>query len=610
MYEQFFHFKERPFLPAPYPRAYVPVETMESAREQLRRAILRGEGPALLVGPPGTGKTLLLQVLAEECGSRFRVVFLRHGRFPTSRALLQTILHELKQPFQGMEDGELRIALMDFLKDEGGPAVVILADEADTLKLRLLEELRVLTNIQRSREPGLRLVLAGSPVLEERLTSPKLQTLNQRIAVRCYLDALNRADTFTYIRTQISRAGAKAEQIFPENALQAVYHATGGVPRLINQICDHALVLAFADGLQQITAEVVEEAWADLQQIPLPWNPTRPSTSNTKGVIEFGSLQDETPDRDLFSVDQGNNGGAEGASRFGFLEKPESPPSVAPHLDDVALSSSSKSDMEDGGHEIEAVSVENVMAVPNAGTSSSGEPALGDRPDPVTQIEQIEQAIQSLQEDPSPSAVKRPQAELIFYDWGDPFEETFMRQIPFTCGSGAEGYSDFEDDVATDRGPTNCVMPSPQNPTDEHDDPNSEFDRAESAQTNSVGQGGEISGSGDPLSQKQTSTSLTVTGSAPTEELRSDSSEGDEFPTDGNDHSDPETPPPSPIGKLTHPMPEPDPTGEPEAGTPVTLRFPMNIVHMEGGADKPQKYRAIMKSLFTRLGKSGLEPIP
>ncbi|HPZ83812.1 MAG TPA: ATP-binding protein, partial [Thermogutta sp.] len=121
-------------MPAPYPRAYVPVETMESAREQLRRAILRGEGPALLVGPPGTGKTLLLQVLAEECGSRFRVVFLRHGRFPTSRALLQTILHELKQPFQGMEDGELRIALMDFLKDESDPGVVILADEADTLK--------------------------------------------------------------------------------------------------------------------------------------------------------------------------------------------------------------------------------------------------------------------------------------------------------------------------------------------------------------------------------------------------------------------------------------------------------------------------------------------
>ncbi len=427
--------------------------------------------------------------------------------------------------------------------------------------------------------------------------------MNQRIAVRCYLDALNRADTFSYIRTQIGRAGVKAEQIFPESALQAVYHATGGVPRLINQICDHALVLAFADGLREITAEVVEQAWADLQQIPLPWNPT-PASTSSKGVIEFGSLQDEATDQGLFSIEQGSNGEAERTSRFGFLEKPELPPSVAPHLDDTALSSGFESAAEDEAHGIEAVSVENGRAAPNAAERPSGEPALGDRPDPVTQIDQIEQAIQAVQEEIPPCAVKRPQAELIFYDWGDPFEETFMRQIPLTCDGAPQGYTDFEDDVPADEGTADCVTPPPQNPAAECVPLAPSFDNGGGQWGQTPSQRDRNPHDADQCRKEPAGDSFPALGSEPTEEPPRDSSEGDDFPN-SNDPPDPETPPSPRDAKMAHPLPQCEPEGNQEAGNSIAFRFPINRGHNGCNGEKPHAHRAIMKSLFTRLGRSG-----
>lgn len=449
MYEQFFHFKQRPFSATPYIRYYVPTEMAETAREQLLRTIRRGEGPGLLIGPPGTGKTMLLQVLKEQCRSNFDVVLLTHGRFPTARALLQTLLHELKQPFHGLEEAELRIALLDYLNDDKNPPLVVLADEADTLKFRILEELRVLTNVQRTSEPALRLVLAGSPSLEERLTAPKLQTLNQRIVVRCYLDALNRADTFNYIRSQIVRAGGKTDQLFPESALQAVYHATGGVPRLINQICDHALVLAYADGIEQITAELVQEAWSDLQQIPIPWGPAPSSTTERNAVIEIGSLTDEAPEQTSYATPMTLEGDSspQGVVRFGFSEKPGAEPFSSPHVADPAWSSDTDHTLGEARDVFEAVTPDYPTA--EAGSPTAGEAenvAVEERSDPLKQIDQIEQAIESLQNESTQCVPSKPQAELVFYDWGDPFEETFLQEIPVRSIKKTGQPLEFEDD--------------------------------------------------------------------------------------------------------------------------------------------------------------------
>ena len=117
--------------------------------------------------------------------------------------------------------------------------MLLLVDEAHTLPLRLLEEVRLLTNVVRDGQSRVRLVLAGGMALEERLTSPKLESFHQRIAARCYLQPLGRDETIYYVQEQIRRCGATRTALFTGDAQASVHTATDGIPRLINQVCDH-----------------------------------------------------------------------------------------------------------------------------------------------------------------------------------------------------------------------------------------------------------------------------------------------------------------------------------------------------------------------------------
>ena len=139
-------------------------------------------------------------------------------------------------------------------------------------------------------QPAVRLVLAGSHALEERFASPKLESFSQRISARCYLEAFQRSETQAYIQTRISACGGRGNEIFPAETCQMVHKATDGVPRLINQVCDHVMLLAYAAGIRRIEPAHVEEAWADLQQLPTPWN--APAAPTGDSVIEFGGLDD------------------------------------------------------------------------------------------------------------------------------------------------------------------------------------------------------------------------------------------------------------------------------------------------------------------------------
>jgi type II secretory pathway predicted ATPase ExeA len=251
----------------------------------------------MLVGPAGTGKTLLCQSLAAYFHDAYQVALLAGGAVGSRRTLLQAVLYELAQPYRGMDEGELRLALIDYLtlSDDCPRGMVLLIDEAHTLPLRLLDEVRALTNLVRGGEMAVHLVLAGSPSLEEHLTSPKLESFNQRLAARCYLVALNGEETQAYIQAGIAAAGGRAASIFPADACQSVYRATDGVPRLINQLCDHAMLMACTAGHRRLSCRQVEEAWADLQQLPTPKSPVSSETSS--GVVEFGRLEDDTDER-------------------------------------------------------------------------------------------------------------------------------------------------------------------------------------------------------------------------------------------------------------------------------------------------------------------------
>lgn len=252
----------------------------------------------MLVGPAGSGKTLICHLLAEQFRQQFSVALLSNGHLTTRRELLQAILFELGLPYRRLEEGELRLSLIDHLSNDqkGNQGLLLLLDEAHTFPIKLLEEVRLITNLVRHGQPRVRLVLVGSPVLEERFANPRLEAFSQRIASRSYLEPFDRDQTRQYVISQLASVGGDAERIFTSDALDAVYRASDGIARLINQVCDHALMLALAGGRRQLTAAGIEEAWADLQQLPTPWNDAGRGERREQpadNIIEFGGLDDE-----------------------------------------------------------------------------------------------------------------------------------------------------------------------------------------------------------------------------------------------------------------------------------------------------------------------------
>ncbi len=297
MYESFFNLSEPPFNAVPLVHRYYPAAVIEDARERIAQSIERAQGPALLIGPAGTGKSLLLHVLAEQFTPALAIAHLAGGHLCSRRTLLQAILYELGLEYRDLPEGELRLSLIDHLAPDGPcpDGMLLLVDEAQSLPMPLLEELRMITDLVRGGRPRARLVLAGSASLEETFAHPKLNALSQRLSVRRYLEAFGRDDTVQFVRAQIAASGGDPDQIFTAEALDAVHRATEGIPRLINQLCDHALGMASANGTVQLSPAAVEEAWADLQQLPTPWSASdAPAVGfEETEVVEFGTLDDE-----------------------------------------------------------------------------------------------------------------------------------------------------------------------------------------------------------------------------------------------------------------------------------------------------------------------------
>ncbi|MEX0703047.1 MAG: AAA family ATPase [Planctomycetales bacterium] len=274
MYEEFYGFTRRPFAATPSAGAYVPLPSIEAARGALAACARDGQGIGVVTGAAGTGKTLLCLRLQEDLRDRFATALLPNANFPTRRSLLQAILHDLGHPFSRMAAQELRIALADRVRAvrperEG---VVLIFDEAHLLSDRLLEEIRTITNLTADGVPLARVVLAGQLLLEEKLAQPSLEAFNQRICCQVALEPLTRQESRDYLLRRIEAAGSELSAAFTPEAVRAIGEAADGSPRCLNQLADHALLLAFADEQRPASRETVLQALDDLRQLPLHWN--------------------------------------------------------------------------------------------------------------------------------------------------------------------------------------------------------------------------------------------------------------------------------------------------------------------------------------------------
>jgi type II secretory pathway predicted ATPase ExeA len=264
MYETQFGLRQRPFRATPDSDCYYPATSHERALAQLLQALADEEGLAVLTGPPGSGKTLVCHCLLERLGQDVTIAYLTNSHAEGRLGLLQAILYDLSQPYTGRSEQELRLALTDFLLENyrGGRRTVLIVDEAQNLPPDLLEELRLLGNLEGRQGRAVQVVLVGQPGLLETLRLPNLAALNQRLAVRARLEPLGLHEAADYLVHHLRAAGGNAAEIMTDEALEVLVRGTQGLPRLLSRAAHQALVLAHAAGAEQVDAEAAVEALA------------------------------------------------------------------------------------------------------------------------------------------------------------------------------------------------------------------------------------------------------------------------------------------------------------------------------------------------------------
>lgn len=289
MYKSFFGLKENPFNVNPDPRYLLLTKQIEEALTGLMYGIQTKKGFITLTGEVGTGKTTLVNRLLDWLHHRrARTAFLFNSRMNSSQ-LFDFILSEFEIKCDSKSKSQQLMSLNHWLLDRYrmGETVVLIIDEAQNLTFPVLEEIRLLTNLETATEKLLQIVLSGQPELEDKLKLPELRQLRQRIMLRCKTGPLTKEQTYEYIHERLRIAGANATPIFSHQAMDTVHLYSLGVPRVINLLCEHSLVNAYADQQRPIGPKIVEEVAREFQLDEV--GPLAPSGSTRPGDDVYNS---------------------------------------------------------------------------------------------------------------------------------------------------------------------------------------------------------------------------------------------------------------------------------------------------------------------------------
>lgn len=288
MYATHFGLRRRPFRSTPDQESYYPATTHEHALTLLLEGLKEEEGLLLLTGAPGIGKTLLCQRLLNQLDPAVNGVFLTNSHFSGRSGLLQAILYDLSLPYQGLGEQELRLTLTDHLLQNyaAGKRAVIVIDEAQHLTADLLEELRLLSNLETTHGKVVQIVFVAQPGILETLRRPELAGFGQRLMVRVVLEPLGVAEAVDYIAHHLRLAGGRPELLVSDEALELLARGTGGVPRLLSQATHQALDLAASAGATAVDAEAVLEALNRLGlEVDLEADEPAPSSGATQDAV-------------------------------------------------------------------------------------------------------------------------------------------------------------------------------------------------------------------------------------------------------------------------------------------------------------------------------------
>jgi general secretion pathway protein A len=288
VYKSFYNLTRNPFELSPDPYFYYATECHNEALAILIYAAVRRKGFVVVTGEVGTGKTLLVRCLLQALHrNQIEVAFIFNPILPVVEFLSQ-VLTDLGLPSPASTKSEMLSQLNNYLlaRESRGGTTALVVDEAQLLSCELLEEIRLLTNLETTQHKLLQIVLVGQPELDRKLDSPELRQLKQRIGMRCRLEPLGPETLRGYIQRRLELAGANshATTLFSEGAIAAILRFSRGIPRVVNTLCENALISGYSIQAKQITPDMIAEAAADLRLDEM-------TVSSTSELEDFGGLK-------------------------------------------------------------------------------------------------------------------------------------------------------------------------------------------------------------------------------------------------------------------------------------------------------------------------------